>query len=124
MLDKEDVEFYNKKGYLKINSAIIGKQVYMVKNMNVDVPDQELLRFDEDEIRYLKKLKKNNQLDDEQLWVLTMAKEEFGGNIIDATSKSSKIKRKRTTTRTAASQRAKYKKPKSWQLKQEARPSV
>ena len=58
MLDKDDVEFYNKKGYLKMHSSIIGREVYMVKNMNVDVPDRELLRFDEIEIKYLKELKK------------------------------------------------------------------
>ena len=60
MLD-DDVEFYSKKGYLKIHSSIMGRQVYMVKNMNLNVPDQELLRFDEDEIKYLKKLKKNTK---------------------------------------------------------------
>ena len=91
MLDKDDVEFYNKKGYLKMHSSIIGREVYMVKNMNVDVPDESLLRFDEIEIKYLKELKKSNQLDDEQLRVLIMAKEEFGGNIIDAKAKPSTL---------------------------------
>ena len=124
MLDKDDVEFYNKKGYLKMHSSIIGREVYMVKNMNVDVPDRELLRFDEIEIKYLKELKKSNQLDDEQLRVLTMAKEEFGGNVIDAKANPGKTKRKRSAARPATSKRAAYKEPKSWQLKQEARPSV
>ena len=124
MLDKDDVEFYNKKGYLKMHSSIIGREVYMVKNMNVDVPDRELLRFDEIEIKYLKELKKSNQLDDEQLRVLTMAKEEFGGNIIDAKAKPSKAKRKRSTARPATSKRAAYKEPKSWHTKSQARPSV
>ena len=73
MLAKEDVEFYHKKGYLKMHSSIIGREVYMVKNMNVVVPDESLLRFDEIEIKYLKELKKGNKLDDEQLRVLTMA---------------------------------------------------
>ena len=124
MLDKDDVEFYNKKGYLKMHSSIIGREVYMVKNMNVDVPDESLLRFDEIEIKYLKELKKSNQLDDEQLRVLTMAKEEFGGNIIDAKAKPSKAKRKRSTARPATSKRAAYKEPKSWHTKSQARPSV
>tara|TARA_R110001599_G_scaffold203278_1_gene400352 strand:+ start:158 stop:532 length:375 start_codon:yes stop_codon:yes gene_type:complete len=124
MLDKDDVEFYNKKGYLKMHSSIIGREVYMVKNMNVDVPDRELLRFDEIEIKYLKELKKSNQLDDEQLRVLIMAKEEFGGNIIDAKAKPSKAKRKRSTARPATSKRAAYKEPKSWHTKSQARPSV
>lgn len=124
MLDKDDVEFYNKKGYLKMHSSIIGREVYMVKNMNVDVPDRELLRFDEIEIKYLKELKKSNQLDDEQLRVLTMAKEEFGGNIIDAKANPGKTKRKRNTARPATSKRAAYKEPKSWHTKSQARPSV
>ena len=124
MLDKDDVEFYNKKGYLQIHSSIIGRQVYMVKNMNVDVPDQELLRFDEDEIKYLKELKKNNDLDDEQLRVLTMAKEEFGGNIIDAHAKTNNSKRKRSAARPATRQRTAYKEPKSWHTKSQARPAV
>ena len=124
MLDKDDVEFYNKKGYLKMHSSIIGREVYMVKNMNVDVPDESLLRFDEIEIKYLKELKKSNQLDDEQLRVLIMAKEEFGGNIIDAKAKPSKAKRKRSTARPATSKRAAYKEPKSWHTKSQARPSV
>ena len=124
MLDKDDVEFYNKKGYLKMHSSIIGREVYMVKNMNVDVPDRELLRFDEIEIKYLKELKKSNQLDDEQLRVLIMAKEEFGGNIIDAKANPGKTKRKRNTARPATSKRAAYKEPKSWHTKSQARPSV
>ena len=124
MLDKDDVEFYHKKGYLKMHSSIIGREVYMVKNMNVDVPDESLLRFDEIEIKYLKELKKNNQLDDEQLRVLTMAKEEFGGNIIDAKANPGKTKRKRNTARPATSKRAAYKEPKSWHTKSQARPSV
>ena len=124
MLAKDDVEFYHKKGYLKMHSSIIGREVYMVKNMNVVVPDKELLRFDEIEIKYLKELKKSNQLDDEQLRVLTMAKEEFGGNIIDAKAKPSKAKRKRSTARPATSKRAQYKEPKSWHTKSQARPSV
>ena len=124
MLDKNDVEFYNKKGYLEIESSIIGRTVYMVKNMNVDVPDHELLRFDEAEIKYLKKLKKNNDLDDEQLRVLTMAKEVCGGNIIDAHSQTNNSQRKRSAARPATRQRTAYKEPKSWHTKSQARPSV
>ena len=124
MLAKEDDEFYHKKGYLKMHSSIIGREVYMVKNMNVVVPDESLLRFDEIEIKYLKELKKGNKLDDEQLRVLTMAKEEFGGNIIDAKAERSKVKRKRNTPRQATSKRAAYKEPKSWNTKSQARPSV
>ena len=124
MPGKDEVEFYNKQGHLKIYSSIMGREVYIVKNMNVNVPDKELLMFDEDEIKYLKKLKKKNELDDEQLRVLTMAKEEFGGNIIDAKAKICKTKRKRAAARPSTSKRAQYKEPKSWNTKSQARPSA
>ena len=118
-------EYYDKKGYLPIHSTILGEGIYMVKNMQVDVPDKSVLRFDENEIRYIKKLKKKGELEDkESLRVLLMAKSVFGGNLIDPDSKNSKTQRKRTATRTTTRQRAQYKQPKSWTLKQKARPSV
>ena len=118
-------EYYDKKGYLPIHSTILGEGIYMVKNMQVDVPDKSVLRFDENEIRYIKKLKKKGELEDkESLRVLLMAKSVFGGNLIDPDSKNNKTQRKRTATRTTTHQRAQYKQPKSWTLKQKARPSV
>ena len=55
----------------------------MVKSMDAPVPDKSLLRFNEDEIRYMKKLKKQGELNTpEELRVLTMAKDLFGGNLI------------------------------------------
>jgi len=121
---EEDREFYSKKGYIQIHSSIFGKEVYLVKSMQAHVPDKSLLRFDEDEIKYIKKLKKKNELSDEQLRVLTMAKETFGGNIIDADAKTNQAKHKRTTARQATRKRAQYKEPKKWNLKSQARPSV
>lgn len=118
-------EYYDKKGYLPIHSTILGEGIYMVKNMQVDVPDKSVMRFDKNEIRYIKKLKKKGELEDkESLRVLLMAKSVFGGNLIDPDSKNSKTQRKRAATRATTRQRAKYKQPKSWTLKQKARPSV
>lgn len=118
-------EYYDKKGYLPIHSTILGEGIYMVKHMQVDVPDKSVLRFDENEIRYIKKLKKKGELEDkESLRVLLMAKSVFGGNLIDPDSKNSKTQRKRAATRATTRQRAQYKQPKSWTLKQKARPSV
>ena len=58
MLTKEeDREFYSKKGYLGIYSTIFEKFVYLVKSMDVPVPDKSLLRFVKEENKYLKKLK-------------------------------------------------------------------
>ena len=122
MLNKEDVEFYAKKGYLKIHSSIMNQEVYMVKSMDAPVPDKSLLRFNEDEIRYMKKLKKQGELNTpEELRVLTMAKDLFGGNLIDA---SNKAERKRSAARTTTRQRANFKQPKKWQLKSHTRPSI
>ena len=122
MLNKEDVEFYTKQGYIKIHSSIMNQEVYMVKSMDAPVPDKSLLRFNEDEIRYMKKLKKQGELNTpEELRVLTMAKDIFGGNLIDA---SNKAKRKRGAARTTTSQRANFKQPKKWKLKSQTRPSV
>jgi hypothetical protein len=121
MLKAEDVEFYTKKGYLKIHSSIMNQEVYMVKSMDAPVPDKALLRFGEDEIRYMKKLKKQGELSTpEELRVLTMAKDIFGGNLIDAHQAQHKRSTARTTTRTGTQ----YKQPKKWQLKSQARPSV
>ncbi len=118
-------EYYDKKGYLPIHSPILGEGIYMVKNMQVDVPDKSVLRFDENEIRYIKKLKKKGELETpESLRVLVMAKSVFGGNLIDPDSKNNQVKRKRAATRTATGKREKYKQPKSWTLKQKARSSV
>ena len=125
MLTKEeDREFYSKKGYLGIYSTIFEKFVYLVKSMDVPVPDKSLLRFVKEEIKYLKKLKKKNELSNEQLRFLTMAKETFGGNIIDAYAKTSTTTRKRTTAGSTTRKRANYKEPKKWNLKSQARPSV
>ena len=38
-------EYYDKKGYLPIHSTILGEGIYMVKNMQVDVPDKSVLRL-------------------------------------------------------------------------------
>lgn len=118
-------EYYDKKGYLPLHSTILGEGIYMVKNMQVDVPDKSVMRFDENEIRYIKRLKKKGELETpESLRVLVMAKSVFGGNLIDPDSKNNKTQRKRTATRTTTRQRAQYKQPKSWTLKQKARPAV
>ena len=118
-------EYYNKKGYLHLHSTILGEGIYMVKNMQVDVPDKSVLRFDEKEIKYIKRLKKKGELETpESLRVIKMAKSVFGGNLIDPDSKNNQVKRKRAATRTATGKREKYKQPKSWTLKQKARTSV
>ena len=44
MLNKEDVEFYTKHGYIKIHSSIMKQEVYMVKSMDAPVPNKSLLR--------------------------------------------------------------------------------
>lgn len=121
MLEQEDVELYTKQGYIKIHSSIMNQEVYMVKSMDAPVPNKSLLRFDEDEIRYMKKLKKQGELNtSEELRVLTMAKDIFGGNLIDA----HQAKRKRGAARTTTRQRANFKQPKKWKLKSQTRPSV
>ena len=118
-------EYYDKKGYLPLHSTIFGEGIYMVKNMQVDVPDKSVLRFDEKEIKYIKRLKKKGELETpESLRVLVMAKSVFGGNLIDPDSKNNTTQRKRAATRTTTRQRAQYKQPKSWTLKQKARPAV
>ena len=111
-----------KLGYQKIHSAIIGREVYIVKDMDVSVPDTTLLRFDLDEVKYLKKLQATGKLDDEQLRVLTMAKEEFGGTIIDAKRKyGNKAKRKRATNLSPARKESVYEQPTTWNLKSKGR---
>ena len=120
-----DKELYDKQGYVRMRSAILSREVYIVKHMDVSVPDMTLLRFGEEEVAYLKKLKKQNHLDDEQLRVLTMAKEEFGGTIIDANAKdASKSKRKRAATRQVPRQNTVYTEPKSWTIKSKGRSTV
>lgn len=122
---------FEEMGYQRIHSSILGREVYIVESMDIEVPDKELLRFDPDEVNYLKKLKKKNQLDDEQLRVIVMAKEEFGGNVIDANKRyGSKRKRKnyaqqkRATTSQVPCQNEVYAKPKSWQVKSKGRATV
>jgi len=112
-------------GYIRIRSSILKCDVYIVKHIDVSVPDTTLLKFNEEEVAYLKKLKKSNKLDDEQLRVLTMAKEEFGGSIIDVTKEhGSKFKRKRARTSKTPRQESVYEKPRSWNLKPKGRTTV
>ena len=122
-----------KLGYQKIHSAIFGREVYIVKDMDVSVPDTTLLRFDLDEVKYLKKLQAAGKLDDEQLRVLTMAKEEFGGSIIDVTKKygskaqrkqSRFTQRKRATNLSPARKESVYEQPTTWNLKSKGRTTV
>ena len=116
------------KEYKRIHSSILGREVYIVSDIDVVVPDMTLLRFDYDEVTYLKKLKKNNQLDDEQLRVITMAKEEFGGSVIDTTIRRKKkrgnAQRKRAETRQVPRQNEVYEKPTVWKLKSKGRATV
>ena len=73
-----DAKEYKRNGYIKIDSTVVNRKFYLVRNLEVKVPDDSLLRVTERSIPTLKGLEINERKE------LFLAAEILCNNVYDA----------------------------------------
>ena len=85
---KLNAEEYKRNGYIKIDSTVVNRKLYLVRNLEVEVPDDSLLRVTERSIPTLKGLQINERKE------LFLAAEILCSNVYDATLETASKQRK------------------------------
>jgi len=83
-----NAEAYKRNGWIEIYSKVINKKFYLVRNLEVKVPDDSLLRVTQRGLKTLGGLKSN------EIQKLFLAAEILCGNVYDATLETASKQRK------------------------------
>jgi len=83
-----DAKEYKRNGYIKIDSTVVNRKLYLVRNLEVKVPDDSLLRVTERSIPTLKGLEINERKE------LFLAAEILCNNLYDPPIEASRKQRK------------------------------
>jgi len=83
-----NAEAYKRNGWIEIYSKVINKKFYLVRNLEVKVPDDSLLRVTQRGLQTLGGLKSN------EIQELFLAAEILCGNVYDATLETASKQRK------------------------------
>ena len=85
---KPSAEKYKKNGYIKIDSKVINKSFYLVRNLSVEVPDKKLLRVTQRSLPTLEGLKPHETKE------LFQAADILCSNVYDATLETTRKQRR------------------------------